>query len=67
LKKPVSYVQLYRFASKSDYALMSLSFIGAVGNGLTMPIYSVLFGNVTDSYAFDDDQTKLEKAGFNTL
>ncbi|CAD8083497.1 unnamed protein product [Paramecium sonneborni] len=63
----VSYIQLYRFASKVDYGLMFLSMIGAIGNGLSMPIYSIIFGDLTDSYAYDDDDTKIKKAGFNTL
>lgn len=46
---------------------MMLSMIGAIGNGLSMPIYSIIFGDLTDSYAYDDDYTKIKKAGFNTL
>ncbi|CAD8073050.1 unnamed protein product [Paramecium sonneborni] len=63
----VSYVQLYRFASKADYGLMFLSLIGAIGNGLSMPIYSIIFGDLTDSYAYDDNDTKIQKAGLNTF
>ncbi|CAD8069741.1 unnamed protein product [Paramecium primaurelia] len=63
----VPYLKLYRFASKFDYGLMILSMIGAIGNGLSMPIYSIIFGDLTDSYAYDDDYTKIKKAGFNTL
>ncbi|CAK80007.1 unnamed protein product (macronuclear) [Paramecium tetraurelia] len=63
----VPYLQLYRFASKYDYGLMLLSMIGALGNGLSMPIYSIIFGDLTDSYAYDDDNIKIRKAGFNTL
>lgn len=41
--------------------------VGAIANGLSMPIYSIIFGDLTNSYAYDDDYTKIIKAGFNTL
>lgn len=44
-----------------------ISIIGAICNGLSMPIYSIIFGNLTDSFAYEDSDTKLNKAGLNTM
>ncbi|CAK70070.1 unnamed protein product (macronuclear) [Paramecium tetraurelia] len=65
--KPVSYLQLYRFANQMDYVWIVISIIGAICNGLSMPIYSIIFGNLTDSFAYEDAETKLNKAGLNTI
>ncbi|CAD8150335.1 unnamed protein product [Paramecium octaurelia] len=65
--KPVSYLQLYRFANQMDYVWIAISIVGAICNGLSMPIYSIIFGNLTDSFAYEDADTKLNKAGLNTI
>ncbi|CAD8161298.1 unnamed protein product [Paramecium pentaurelia] len=65
--QPLSYLQLYRFANQMDYIWIVVSIIGAICNGLSMPIYSIIFGNLTDSFAYEDSDTKLNKAGLNTI
>jgi len=43
--KPVGFFELYfKFASKSDTILIILAMIGSLGSGLSMPLFSVLFG-----------------------
>lgn len=50
-----------------DYLWIVISILGAIGNGLSMPIYSIIFGNLTDSFAYEDADTKLNKAVLNTM
>jgi hypothetical protein len=43
--KPVGTFELYfKFASKSDKIFILLAIIGSLGSGLSMPLFSVLFG-----------------------
>jgi ATP-binding cassette subfamily B (MDR/TAP) protein 1 len=44
--KPVGVFELYfKFANKTDIILIILAMIGSVGSGLSMPIFSLLFGS----------------------
>lgn len=53
----VPFLKLFSFADYTDTILMILGTIGAVGNGVCMPLMTVLFGELTDS--FGENQNKL--------
>lgn len=46
----VPFYQLFRFADSLDQILMVVGSVGAVGNGLCMPLMTILFGELTDSF-----------------
>ncbi|GMH30820.1 hypothetical protein Nepgr_032663 [Nepenthes gracilis] len=54
----VPFYKLFSFGDSTDLALMVIGSIGAVGNGVSMPLMSILFGNLID--AFGENQTNHE-------
>ncbi|OIW13445.1 hypothetical protein TanjilG_05335 [Lupinus angustifolius] len=46
----VSYYRLFSFADSTDIVLMIVGSIGAIGNGIGMPIMAILFGQVINSF-----------------
>ncbi|CAN6726733.1 unnamed protein product [Malus baccata var. baccata] len=48
--KTVPYYKLFSFADTLDYMLMSVGTISAIGNGLCMPLMTVIFGEVINSF-----------------
>ncbi|KAH0660368.1 hypothetical protein KY289_029116 [Solanum tuberosum] len=46
----VPFYKLFSFADSTDIVLMIIGTIGAIGNGLSLPIMTVLFGELTDSF-----------------
>lgn len=46
----VPYHRLFSFADSNDIVLMIVGTIGAIGNGLGMPIMALLFGQMVDSF-----------------
>ncbi|KAJ8898766.1 hypothetical protein K2173_005085 [Erythroxylum novogranatense] len=48
--KTVPFYKLFAFAKPVDVLLMIIGTVGAVGNGLSMPIMTLLFGQMTDSF-----------------
>ncbi|GLD97151.1 hypothetical protein PINS_up005834 [Pythium insidiosum] len=48
--KLVSYSELFRYADRTDYALMAFGTLGALFAGLSEPIQIVLFGDVVNSF-----------------
>ncbi|KAJ8749013.1 hypothetical protein K2173_013456 [Erythroxylum novogranatense] len=48
--KTVPFYKLFAFADSTDLLLMVIGIVGAVGNGLSMPIMTILFGQLTDSF-----------------
>jgi len=46
----VPYHRLFLFADSTDIILMVVGTIGAIGNGLGMPLMSFLFGQLIDSF-----------------
>ncbi|CAA7405782.1 unnamed protein product [Spirodela intermedia] len=53
--KVVSYRKLFSFADSTDIVLMVLGTIGAMANGVSMPLMTLLFGNLTDSFGESPD------------
>ncbi|KAM7274773.1 hypothetical protein ACFE04_016639 [Oxalis oulophora] len=57
----VAFYKLFAFADSYDYLLMTLGTIGALGNGISMPIMTIIFGQLTNSFGnnqFNDDTVK---------
>ncbi|KAJ6343826.1 hypothetical protein OIU76_005552 [Salix suchowensis] len=48
--KTVPFLKLFSFADSTDILLMILGTIGAVGNGASFPIMSILFGDLINSF-----------------
>lgn len=48
--KAVSFWKLFAFADSLDKMLMIIGSIGAVGNGISMPLMTILFGELVDSF-----------------
>ncbi|KAG6517606.1 hypothetical protein ZIOFF_021002 [Zingiber officinale] len=42
--------KLFSFADSTDYVLMLLGSLGAAGNGVSLPLMTVLFGNLIQSF-----------------
>ncbi|XWS31896.1 hypothetical protein CRYUN_Cryun23aG0115100 [Craigia yunnanensis] len=51
----VPFYKLFSFADSTDTLLMIIGTIGAVGNGLCMPLMTILFGDLID--AFGENQS----------
>ncbi|KAK6785819.1 hypothetical protein RDI58_014344 [Solanum bulbocastanum] len=46
----VPFYKLFSFADSTDMVLMITGTIAAIGNGLSLPIMTILFGELTDSF-----------------
>ncbi|KAJ0743387.1 putative ABC-type xenobiotic transporter [Helianthus annuus] len=46
----VPFYKLFAFADLTDYVLMIVGTIGAVGNGICMPLMTILFGDLLNSF-----------------
>ncbi|KAL3620376.1 ABC transporter B member 11 [Castilleja foliolosa] len=46
----VSYYKLFSFADPTDYALMVIGLITAVGSGLCLPLMTIIFGELANSF-----------------
>lgn len=51
----VPFRKLFAFADRWDYLLMIIGSIGAIGNGVSMPLMTLIFGDLTN--AFGNNQT----------
>ncbi|KAJ8435231.1 hypothetical protein Cgig2_028417 [Carnegiea gigantea] len=46
----VPFYKLFSFADATDRALMIVGSVGAIGNGVCMPLMAILFGDVIDAF-----------------
>ncbi|KAG5622230.1 hypothetical protein H5410_007448 [Solanum commersonii] len=63
----VSFFKLFSFADKFDVALMIIGTIGAIGNGLTQPLMTLIFGQLVNSFGSsnsDEVVHKISKVSF---
>jgi ATP-binding cassette subfamily B (MDR/TAP) protein 1 len=49
-EKKVSFTGLFRYADGTDVLLMILGTVGALANGVTQPIMTLIFGQVIDAF-----------------
>lgn len=50
VKHTIPIYKLFSFADRLDIILMIIGTIGAIGNGVSLPLMTVLFGNVINSF-----------------
>jgi len=48
--KTVPFYKLFSFADSWDYLLMFVGTIGAVGNGVSMPLLTIIIGDAIDAF-----------------
>ncbi|CAN0395275.1 unnamed protein product, partial [Discosporangium mesarthrocarpum] len=48
--KPATFAELFFFADKLDYIFMFIGAIAAIGAGVVMPLFSIIFGDILDSF-----------------
>lgn len=53
------YYKLYSFANFSDFLLIFVGIFGAIGNGMSMPLMTLLFGNLVNAYGENEDTKKV--------
>jgi ATP-binding cassette subfamily B (MDR/TAP) protein 1 len=67
--KRVSFTGLFRYADGTDVMLMLLGTVGALANGVTQPIMTLIFGQVIDAFggsvAMGDVLQRVNKAVLN--
>lgn len=57
--KSVPFLKLFSFADSADIFLMIVGTIGAVGNGLSLPLSTILFGQLINALHDDKDVVRL--------
>ncbi|CAD8071446.1 unnamed protein product [Paramecium primaurelia] len=62
-QKMVPYKELFRYATQSDKFLILIGIIASAGNGVTMPMFSVIFGDMTDAFSGEDPDKMVSAAG----
>lgn len=50
----VSFFKLFSFADKTDVVLMTIGTIAAMGNGLTQPLMTLIFGQLINAFGTTD-------------
>lgn len=48
---PVKFIELFKYAERSEIILMSIAFIAAIVHGSLMPLFTVLFGQIITEFA----------------
>jgi ATP-binding cassette subfamily B (MDR/TAP) protein 1 len=51
----VSFLSLYRYADSVDVVLVVIGILGGIFQGVTMPLFSLLFGDLLDSFNLEED------------
>ncbi|XP_048234162.1 ABC transporter B family member 11-like [Ricinus communis] len=57
--KTVPFLKLFSFADSTDILLMIAGSIGAVGNGISMPLMSLLMGQMIDSFGSNQSDKEM--------
>ncbi|KAL5863141.1 hypothetical protein ACOSQ3_000655 [Xanthoceras sorbifolium] len=55
----VPFHKLFIFADSIDIALMIIGTIGALGNGVSMPLMAIIFGDLLDSFGQNQDNSNI--------
>ncbi|KAG0215334.1 Multidrug resistance protein 1 [Mortierella sp. GBA30] len=67
-KKAVSYLELYRFASKKDYFYITIAMIASIVSGVGQPMVALLMGQVITGLTGDEpDEVKRDKVRNNVI
>ena len=66
--KDIPFIKLFRYATKYDYFLITVGIIASAGNGILMPLFSLVFGEMTDSFSpKSTPDTVVQSAGNQAL
>ena len=57
----VPFYKLFSFADSNDVLLMIIGSIGAIGNGLSLPLMTIVFGELTDSFGVNQSSSNIVK------
>ncbi|PRQ39662.1 putative xenobiotic-transporting ATPase [Rosa chinensis] len=57
--KTVPFFKLFSFADSMDYLLMSVGTISAIGNGMCLPLMTVIMGDVINSFGESGNSNKV--------
>lgn len=57
--KKVPFFMLFSFADKTDIILMILGTIGGIGNGSCLPIMTILFGDMINSFGSNQNNNDI--------
>jgi ATP-binding cassette subfamily B (MDR/TAP) protein 1 len=49
--KEISFFSLFRYATKEDYFLIAIGLLASAANGILMPLFSIIFGEMTDAFS----------------
>lgn len=60
--KSVPFHKLFLFADRTDYALMFVGTITAVGSGISFPFVTLILGELIDTFGGTVDTTKVVHA-----
>ncbi|KAJ8510289.1 hypothetical protein OPV22_000723 [Ensete ventricosum] len=60
-EQKVAFHRLFAFADSRDVALMAIGTVSAVGNGVSMPIMTLIFGELIDAFGYADNSTVLHQ------
>lgn len=63
----ISYFKLFHFATSVDWFLMIVGGIAAMINGIALPMFSLIFGEMTDSFKPSEVQNVVSEAGKQSL
>lgn len=55
----VPFLKLFAFADSIDVGLMILGTVGAIGNGLSMPLGALIFGELSDTFGRNEHNKHL--------
>jgi len=59
----VSFYKLFSFADRWDYMLMIVGSLGAIGNGVSLPLMTIIFGDLTNAFGNNQgDQSAVVRA-----
>ncbi|KAE8697226.1 hypothetical protein F3Y22_tig00110627pilonHSYRG00097 [Hibiscus syriacus] len=60
----VPFLKLFAFADPTDILLMIAGTTGAIGNGISMPLMTILFGELTDSFGQNQNNNEVVALNF---
>jgi len=60
-KQLVPFLGMFRYADRTDAALMAVGTVAAVANGMTEPLMTVVFAAVIECFGAGDDATILHR------
>ena len=61
LEQKVSFYKLFTFADRLDVLLMVVGSICAVGNGLSQPLMTLIFGQLINSFGSSDQSHVIDE------